>query len=401
MVFCYTPAGAYPNILSILFNSYNSMQLTNSMHLTKQSQILISHYVKDPLSSLASPKPRLLSQIHRQLEESDSFIRTASIQRRIERNHVLRPKTFDMQSFPASILPQMGRQVIQYEFGSTKIHFILNKITDLSKYDQYAHWMFVWLHMIAKSNSCVKKLDVYVYHTAATKELPTNGPMGQQHVNTAFTRCCGSEIVLFRKEEWFKVFLHETFHTFSLDFSEMNTTACNNRMLRLFPVKSRVNLEESYSECWARIINAVFCGYFYGLPSHRFIGIEQMHAAFQVNKILGHMGLNYADLTKATANKKYKEDTSVLAYYVITFILLQHVDEWLDWCALHNINNNNKIFSFTKSTRNLNDYCAFIECCHNSQRVQQAMRWADKRMREKSSAFLRNNLRMAANELSL
>ena len=31
-----------------------------------------------------------------------------------------------------------------------------------------------------------------------------------------------SEIIIFRNEEWFKVFVHETFHLFGVDFSNMS-----------------------------------------------------------------------------------------------------------------------------------------------------------------------------------
>ena len=55
----------------------------------------------------------------------------------------------------------------------------------------------------------------------------------QIHVNTGFTTTCpvDSEIVIFREEEWFKVFIHETFHNFALDFSDMNNSACHKIVL--------------------------------------------------------------------------------------------------------------------------------------------------------------------------
>ena len=64
--------------------------------------------------------------------------------------------------------------------------------------------------------------------------------LNSSHVNTAFTRTCPkkSEIVVFRKEEWFKVFIHESFHNFGLDFSDMNNAECTSRILDIFPVNS-------------------------------------------------------------------------------------------------------------------------------------------------------------------
>ena len=73
---------------------------------------------------------------------------------------------------------------------------------------------------------------VFIYSTELTKNLPNSNIdiLDQIHVNTAFTYSCieqSNEIVIFRKEEWLKVLIHESFHNFGLDFSDMNTSECN------------------------------------------------------------------------------------------------------------------------------------------------------------------------------
>jgi hypothetical protein len=93
-----------------------------------------------------------------------------------------------------------------------------------------------------------------------------NTPITREHANTAFTWACvpHSEIVVFRMEEWFKVFIHETFHTLGLDFSEMDMTESNEQMSRVFGGCSPTidfRIYESYSEVWAETINAIFVAY--------------------------------------------------------------------------------------------------------------------------------------------
>jgi hypothetical protein len=58
--------------------------------------------------------------------------------------------------------------------------------------------------------------------------------------------------------------MHETFHNFALDFSDMNSqsTICKERILSIFPVNSNVNLYEAYTEFWAEFMNALFCSYY-------------------------------------------------------------------------------------------------------------------------------------------
>ena len=171
--------------------------------------------------------------------------------------------------------------------------------------------------------------------TSLKKELPKseNIILEQTHVNTAYTTVCpkDSEIIIYRKEEWFKVFIHESFHNFALDFSGMDTKEVHENILNLFQVNSEVNLFESYTEFWAEIINAIFCSFLlihdkndvngFLKNVEYFVNMEINFSFFQMVKALNHMGLKYEDIV-GKKNEKYKENTNVLAYYVIKTILL-------------------------------------------------------------------------------
>ena len=121
------------------------------------------------------------------------------------------------------------------------------------------------------------------------------------NVNTAFTTTCpsDSEIVVFRKEEWFKAFMHETIHNFGLDFSNMNNEMVNTYILDIFKVRSKVNLFEAYTEFWAEIMNALFCSFFllkdknniseFLSNSEFFLNFERTYSFFQLIKILDFM----------------------------------------------------------------------------------------------------------------
>jgi hypothetical protein len=83
-----------------------------------------------------------------------------------------------------------------------------------------------WLNIAATAApaECSAEMDIYIYLTDLKKELPTRadgGAVREKHANTAFTTSCrkNTEIHLFRREEWLKVFIHETFHAMGLDFS--------------------------------------------------------------------------------------------------------------------------------------------------------------------------------------
>jgi hypothetical protein len=285
--------------------------------------------------------------------------------------------------------------------------------------------MLVWLYIVDmySSKKCASQLKIFVYHTSLLKNLPGSNIeiLNENNVNTAFTRTCpiDSEIVVFRKEEWFKVFMHETFHNFGLDFSGMNLTSCNEKILEIFPVNSEVNLFESYTEFWARIMNALFCSFInmkdkndvdeFLTNSEFFINFERIFAFFQMVKVLEFMSLTYKDLYKKTGMSQnmrktlYKEDTNVLSYYVVTLVLLNSYQDFLSWCNTNNI----AILNFKKTTKNLDEFCKFIEKKYKTKNMLEGVECTEKLLhrvkrstrKQKDILYLLNNLRMTICEM--
>jgi hypothetical protein len=282
------------------------------------------------------------------------------------------------------------------------IHFIIEKNdlykNNIDKYDHYAHCILLWTYILNKYSSihCSKEWNVFFYFTSLEKQLPNknihleNNILNYNHINTGFTTTCPqiSEIVIFRKEEWFKVFVHESFHNFALDFSDMNVIELNNAIISIFPIQSKVNLYESYTEFWAETINVCFCSYFNStnhfhntktrimernnINFHQFISnveilihFERIYSFFQLNKVLNYMGLTYKNLYSKDKNSQvlretlYKENTNIFAYYVIKCILMNNYNGFMTWCYTNN--DKSKIIQFTKTNQNLYSFYNFIK----------------------------------------
>ena len=94
-----------------------------------------------------------------------------------------------------------------------------------------------------------------------TKESTTI--LGPPHVNSAFSSVCvpNGEIVIFRREEWLKVFIHETFHAFGFDEGLHYSDDLNNNIRKVFSLDIDFKVGEAYTESWARIINCIFYSY--------------------------------------------------------------------------------------------------------------------------------------------
>ena len=282
--------------------------------------------------------------------------------------------------------------------------------------------MLVWLYIvnIYSSKKCVKKLNIFIYHTTLLKILPESNVsiLDEHNVNTAFTTTCpsNSEIVVFRKEEWFKAFIHETFHNFGLDFSDINMIKVNEKIVSIFQVNSNVNLFESYTEFWARIINVIFCSFTnmedknnineFLINSEFFINYERIFSFFQMVKILNFMGLTYNNLYKKNDLYKktlYKENSNVLSYYIITLIMINNYQDFLLWCN----ENNTELLQFKKTAKNLEKYCKFIETNYKSKSMINGVECTTKLLnvvrlhskKNKELNYLINNLRMTLFEL--
>jgi hypothetical protein len=253
--------------------------------------------------------------------------------------------------------------------------------------------------------------------TSLGKQLPDTNKhvLNQNNVNTAFTWGCpvDSEIVIFRKEEWFKVFIHESFHSYGLDFSSMDITDSTKYILGIFKVSSKVNLFESYTELWAEIMNLLFCS-FMSLKNktnvnamlnifEQLINYERSFSFFQLVKTLHFMGLDYRDLYSTTNKGRmlremlYKEDTNVLSYYIIKCVLLNNYQGFFAWCDKHN----DGILQFKHTPENQIEFCRLVEKNYKTSSMLDGVYKAEKLFYDKNTKhrFILSNMRMTVAEL--
>jgi hypothetical protein len=268
-----------------------------------------------------------------------------------------------------------------------KIYFIIEESEKkilIQEYNKYVKRILSWFYLIKDNinTECCKTLNIYIFMSSLKKTIPNNlDILDHKNVNTGLTTSCpkNGEIIIFRKEEWFKVFIHETFHSFGIDFS-LNLKNDNNYYEKeltrnIFKVNSIVRLYEAYTEFWAEIFNIIFFSYDivkydkdkdkennFIKVFHYLLNNEIKFSIFQMIKILKHMDLTYDELIKTSeiTNNKYKEKTNVMAYYILKLILLYNYNYFIYWC----IKNNNNIIYFDE--KNKNKFLIFISNYYNN-----------------------------------
>lgn len=420
------------------------MQLTSLSH--EYLKLIYSRYKTCMLNKEINPNSNstetlFFKNLFHQIKIAESYILSNTIQSKITksqqqtRTSINNPTLYNNSFFPESIKQMIEHNTIQIITYNTFLNkrninfnfYLQDNDTQLSSLDTYVNYMLIWIHILNsydESNDCSHVLNVYIYLTSFKKEIPSDKTtiLSPEQVNTAYTFNCSkdSEIIIYRKEEWFKVFIHETFHNFGFDFSNMHLNDFNDKISQLFPVNSKFNIYESYCEVWARIINACFCSYTilnnknninsFILYCDILLQVERVFSLYQVNKVLEFLGIKYENLYKNDyeSNKirstLYKEKTSVFAYYVITAILINDYTKFIKWCNENNLS----LLKFNKTSLTLDSFYEFIKLQYKNELFIKSLKCIKKinnkyekqKIKETNDRFFKKSLRMTVLELN-
>lgn len=282
------------------------------------------------------------------------------------------PNVSDIINSNTPYFPQEVREYIiqntkysvkyQVEFAKVTFYTFENTIP-LQKLNKYVKLVLCWIS-IAKQYSiyhCGNGVNVIFYMTPLKKILPNKGiTLSAINCNTGFSSLCkdGNDIIIYREEEWFKVFLHESFHYFGFDYSNMDGSLVNRELQKCFCITTDILLFESYTEFFAEILNLCF----YCVINRKDFGVyikkEIKFSIEQSNKVLQHMGLTYRDIFESCeeSRKKYMEDTNAFSYYILKTILIFHWDEFINWCKKTNTN----LLTFPHNNQSVVALCKWI-----------------------------------------
>lgn len=216
--------------------------------------------------------------------------------------------------------------------------YFFEKYKDIIKIYKNILKIITLLSMFKKNIHKDNNYQIDIYFTNFKKEIDfTNNIIGSFNVNTGVTVSYYnnfSKIIIYRQEEWFKVLIHELIHAFNFDFRE-NYPAFKE-LKKYYDIDSDFNLNESYVEFWARLINVI---YFCEIKS---INIDKFDINFKkyFKKEILHSidsGLKILSLI-SIHNDNYKENSNVFAYYIITSLLIINYKNFINWCYSYNDN---------------------------------------------------------------
>ena len=235
--------------------------------------------------------------------------------------------------------------------------------------NEYMNFFRVFLYMCCKNcNRLSSQYNFQLILTDFKKSLPNNEIIRAIHTNSAYCIHSRNKVVLYRKEELIKVFIHECMHVFCLDFSDVENVNYREMFTPLFHLQSDYLIFESLCEFWARTINTALISY-YAKPNATYkefeklmtvnLNIERVYSSCKMKEYLSRFDLTYEGILNGDT-KKYQEDTNGFCYYVLSAILLHYYEQTMQWF----ITNNDTVLQFKKTNNQIYLFFHYIKTIH-------------------------------------
>ena len=398
------------------------------MNFSKQSEAFIKKLNIKSMPKIGK-KETHIKHLYRLLLDAHNRVKTLEIVPKMSKinnvKDIVIPSGFNSKFIPEiireSILMESSYSITyEHEINNRKIRIYftcmdLNVDNEMSKYVEYIRTILMWFNLISyySNNTCSNRVSIHLFMTEFKKKIPKSNVdvIDVMNVNSGLSDVCArdSEIIIYRREEWLKVLIHETFHNLGLEFSSMNIYDFQENIRKLFPIESNMALYETWAESWAVIINVGICAFFllddkkdekdFVLYYEFLFLYEKMYSCFQLVKVLNHMGLTYDLLimkdTESSVNKLYKEKTNVFAYYILKCIVIYDHIGFLSWCK----KNNPHWMKFLETKENLESFFNYIKKMYKRRDLLNLVRSVEIFYKKEKSTELKQTLRMTLTEI--
>ena len=247
-----------------------------------------------------------------------------------------------------------GKKQITYTL-TKKVTYVVNFILFSDKIDTvYLNMcamnifsIIYFLETYRKPECKIKILELYIFLTDFKKQLPTSKKytIGPENVNTGLTGPCRetTRIIIYRKEEFMKLVIHELLHALGLDIPNNLYKTYTTKLDEFFNIESTYNFNETYTEIWAVIVNILF---FIAINNddsmernnvkkqiNELFYKEIFFSCLQVIKILDFMSLSLKDLQDTKKNINFREETHVFCYYILKYLIFNNLSKFFKICG--------------------------------------------------------------------
>ncbi len=181
--------------------------------------------------------------------------------------------------------------------------------------------------------------NIYIWLTNEKKILPKKGDtLNTLHVNSGLSYVYppkvkkNGDIYIWRKEELPKVLIHELLHSLRYDYYSQNDYL-NNLIHQDFNVTHHINVNESYTETLATVLNCLFYTIEHDKDYEYFLALlsnEIEHSNQQVDKLLHHYGYHdITELSRGNSDTIFRQETGAFSYYILKAMVMNNLDNFM------------------------------------------------------------------------
>ena len=340
------------NFYKDLFKTNKDLDIQLTLEKNKSTQFLI--YIYTQLHAKQEIINALNVEKSKTLEENKLIINNKI--RTIVNSH-LRSSVYIDSELIDFILTNTKSKIVTYKNiikGKTYIFdfIIYNNEISITNLDLIVEKMLLVLQLIIaiSKNETRNGQHVTFFLTPFKKKLNLNNNviLGAANVNSGFTYpyLINGITFIYRKEEFFKVFIHESIHYYGIDkalHKELNNNINYNKFINLFNIRAQdianIGINEGLTEYWTFIIYLIALSYKKSITLANFIyeferlyKLELAHILFQVVKILNYNKLTYSQFlanSSANSSNKYKETSHIFSYYIVKTLLVYNHENML------------------------------------------------------------------------
>jgi hypothetical protein len=224
----------------------------------------------------------------------------------LRRNEVLRPEEYECPEEVKQTFHELTHSVTYTFHGHTIRFFYVDEDCDA-----LVQLVARLIHVLQ-----VKPVVADILLSSAKKFYPKNGIFGQSHLNTGY--CTGDRVVVYRKEEWFKVLIHELFHYNEFD-APLRDANVATPIQTAYHLRHSIMLNEAYCEVSARVIQCCFISAMTNFPVKYLLEIERQHSIQNIVNMLHCMNMEYESFFETHS---FREETNAFAYIVMGGLLM-------------------------------------------------------------------------------
>lgn len=244
----------------------------------------------------------------------------------------------------------------------------------------------------ALTNDKDKFIKLVVFYGNQKKYLPMNSSViCPDNVNSGATMK-GVIITIWRREEFYKVLIHELVHYFDLDFYVTDSIykKLDKYTQDNVTIKGIDRVNESYAEILAVTIHSVIYSVIMNISVDKILSTEMLYSCLQFAKIFNFFG--YDDCNMENKRINVHQTTSVWSYYIIKCMFLLNYDKILKFWEENG-------FSILNDFNSENNYEKTYKSIYlNSSHINK-INGIIKSIKDNKSGFAANTMRMTLYQL--